>query len=303
MNTGNWSNRKLENHVENRTCITLRHAELNLFETHQTADKVALKFPDPVLASMLIGKKVMHLADTPEFDFLPGESVIMPANELMVIDFPEAAEKNPTKCLALRFDQSKIADIINELNQFMPKTDKSAWSRDDYNFHFTNDLAINQILQRLIFLFTENHPSKDLFSDMMIKEMIIRILQIENRKEYIQKAYEASNSSRFTYVIAYIRKNLTEQINITTLSTLSNMSETTFYKAFKSEMGLTPNEFIIRERLRHAESLLINPEISVKEAYLSSGFNSFSYFCRIFKKFHNINPTEFKNRGNLGFEN
>lgn len=294
LETGSWSNRKLENHVENRTCFTLNHAELNLFETHQQADKVLLQFSDPVLASMLVGKKVMHLADSPQFDFLPGESVIMPANELMCIDFPEAALKNPTKCLALRFDNAKVAQTIDELNLLMPKQDNATWSREDYNFHFTNDVAINQILQRLIFLFTENHPSKDLFSDMMIREMLIRILQIETKNSYIKKAYESSNSSRFAYVISYIRKNLSENITVSQLSKIANMSETAFYKAFKSEMGVTPNDFIIEERLRHAESLLKNPEISIKEAYLSSGFNSFSYFCRIFKSRHQLNPTEYK---------
>lgn len=294
LDAGYWSNRKLENHVENRTCFTLRHAELNLFETHQQAEQVVLQFPDPVLANMLIGKKVMHLADSPQFDFLPGESVIMPANELMCIDFPEAALKNPTKCLALRFDQKKVAETIDDLNLLMPKQDNATWSREDYNFHFTNDIAINQILQRLIFLFTENHPSKDLFSDMMIREMLIRILQIETKNCYIQKAYESSNSSRFTFVIDFIRKNLAESISVCQLSKLAGMSETAFYKAFKTEMGISPNEFIIEERLRHAESLLKNPEISIKEAYLSSGFNSFSYFCRIFKKRHDINPSDYK---------
>lgn len=294
MNPGNWTTRKLENHVENRTCITLKNAELNLFETHQMAEKVELKFSDPVLASMLMGKKVMHLSDSPEFSFLPGESVIMPADEKMIIDFPEAAEKNPTKCLALRFDQDKISDTINELNLLVPKQDNGIWSRDDYNFHFTNDIAINQILQRLIFIFTENHPSKELFSEMMIREMIIRILQIENKNNYINRAYTASNSSRFSFVIDYIRKHISEAIQITTLSRLAGMSDTSFFKSFKNELGITPNEFIIQERMRHAESLLKNPNVSIKEAYLSSGFNSFSYFCRQFKKIHNINPSEYK---------
>ncbi len=293
IDVGNWQNRKLENHVENRTCITLNNAELNLFETHQSAEKVALTFSDPVLASMLTGKKVMHLSDSPAFSFLPGESVIMPANETMIIDFPEAAAKNPTKCLALRFSQDKVSEIVNDLNTLMPR-ENATWSREDYNFHFTNDIAIQQIIQRLIYLFTENHPSKDLFSDMMIREMIIRILQIENTNNYIQKAYSASNSTRFSYLISYIRKNISEPLNVSQLSKLANMSETAFFKSFKNEFGITPNDFIIQERMRNAVSLLKNPEISIKEAYLSSGFNSFSYFCRLFKKLHQMNPSEFK---------
>ena len=86
-------NRKLVDLVENRTAYTLNNAELNIYETHKTAEKVALQFTNPVLASMIRGKKVMHLTDLPSFEFLPGESVIVPSHEIMQIDFPEAKLK------------------------------------------------------------------------------------------------------------------------------------------------------------------------------------------------------------------
>ena len=61
--------RKLELIVENRTTYTLDSAELNIYETHQAAKNVELTFGNPVLASMIRGKKVMHLSNAPSFDF------------------------------------------------------------------------------------------------------------------------------------------------------------------------------------------------------------------------------------------
>lgn len=87
--------------VENRSVYTMDACELNVFETHQRAKEVNLQFGDWVLTSMLRGKKVMHLAGRPGFDYLPGESVIVPPHELMKIDFPEAGKETPTQCLAL----------------------------------------------------------------------------------------------------------------------------------------------------------------------------------------------------------
>ena len=89
-----FKERKLENLVENQTSYTLNNASMHVFETHSQAEKVLLQFDQPVLASMLIGKKVMHLRDKKSFDFLPGESLILPSNEVMCIDFPEANEDN-----------------------------------------------------------------------------------------------------------------------------------------------------------------------------------------------------------------
>lgn len=299
LSSAHYENRKLENHVENRTVHTLKNAELNIFETHLQATQVLLRFPQPVLASMLRGKKVMHLQDSPAFGFLPGESVILPSNELMCIDFPEATALNPTQCLALALSEDKLQEAVDLLNNRGTKQNGLEWSVMDYNYHFTNDIAINQILQRLIFIFTENHPSKDIFSDLLIQELVIRILQTETKSMYLKKSLTDANNDRLSYVIKFIRENLTEDLSIELLSEKAYMSESNFYRTFKHELGSSPNDFIIEERLKVAESLLRNPRLSVKEAYLASGFNSFSYFCRIFKKKKNLSPTEFKEKSNI----
>ena len=294
LNDSLGAKRHLTTLIENRTTYGLANAELNLFETHQQCKGVLLTFPDPVLASMIMGKKVMRLNDLPDFEFLPGESVILPSNETMEIDFPEASLKKPTKCLALRFNKDKLQQIVHVLNERKPKDDGAVWQVTDYNFHFTNDVGINQILQRLIFLFSENHVSKDLFSDLMIEELLIRILQLESKEAYLKKSLSHSNSSRFAFVIDFIRQNLNEDLAIGLLSQKANMSESHFYRAFKNELGVSPNEFILEEKMKTAESILRMPEQSIKEAYLSAGFNSFSYFCRMFKKRYKVQPSEYR---------
>jgi AraC family transcriptional regulator len=299
LSAAHYQNRKLENHVENRTVHTLKNAELNIFETHLQASQVYLRFPQPVLASMIKGKKVMHLDGSPAFGFLPGESVILPSNEKMVIDFPEASTHNPTQCLALALSEEKLQEAVDLLNNRGTKQNGLEWSIMDYNYHFTNDIAINQILQRLIFIFTENHPSKDIFSDLLIQELVIRILQTETKSLYLKKSLTDANNDRISYVIKFIRENLTEDLSIELLSEKAYMSESNFYRTFRHELGSSPNDFIIEERLKVAESILRNPRMSVKEAYLASGFNSFSYFCRIFKKKKRLSPTEFKEKSNI----
>lgn len=298
LNPLHYQNRRLETLVENRTLHTLNNAELNIFETHQKAAQVMLQFHEPVLASMIRGKKIMHLQNTPSFGFLPGESVILPSNELMCIDFPEATQQNPTQCLALAFNKSKLQQTVDLLNERGVKQNGKEWSLTDYNYHFTNDIAINQILQRLIFIFTESHPSKDIFADMLLQELIIRILQTESKSIYLKKSYTQPNNDRISFVLNFIRENITEDLTIELLSEKAYMSESNFYRTFKHETGASPIDFIIEERLKLAESLLRDPKMSVKEVFMASGFNSFSYFCRIFKKKKSLSPTEFKEKSN-----
>lgn len=288
------NNRKLETLVENQTSYGLQNAEMHIFETHQEAERVLLEFNQPVLASMLQGKKVMHLNEMNAFEFLPGESLVLPAGELMCIDFPEAKMENPTRCLAMTISEEKIQSTIHLLNQTMPKVDGGEWTFTDYNFHFTNDVAIHQIIQRLLFLFAENHASKDMFADLMLQELIVRILQTENRIIYTEKSMNLSNDNRLAFVIDFIRKNLDKPLTVEALSNKVYMSESNFHRVFKNELGVSPIDFINNERIKLATSLLHNPRKKIKDIYMECGFNSLSYFNRLFKRKKQLSPKAFQ---------
>lgn len=294
-----YENRKLENLVENQTSYTLNNAALHIFETHEQAERVLLQFDKPVLASMLKGKKIMHLRDQQSFNFLPGESLILPPDELMCIDFPEAQSTNPTQCLAMAISEEKIDKVIESMNELMPKVDGDEWALIDYNFHFTNDVGIYQILQRLLFLFTENHPSKDMFVDNMLEELIIRILQTNSRKIYTEQSFNLSSNNRLAYVIEYIRSNLHNHLSVKSLSKKACMSESNFYRVFKNELGISPTDFINNERIKLAVSLLQNPNKTIKEIYQECGFESRSYFNRVFKRRKKVAPGDYQSRFNV----
>ena len=288
--------RKLENLVENQTSYTLNSAALHVFETHQKADRVLLQFDQPVLASMIQGKKIMHLRNVQSFDFLPGESLILPSGEPMCIDFPEAGLSNPTRCLAMAIDEGRIKEVIQLMNETLPKADNLEWGLIDYNFHFTNDLGIYKILQRLLYLFTENHASKDLFVDFTLRELIIRILQANNRTKYEDNLIPLSSSKRLAFVLSYIKDHISKPLTVEELSDKAYMSPSNFYKVFKNELGLSPIEYILNERIKLACSMLQNPLIKIKEVYIECGFENRSYFNRVFKSKKQLSPKEYQEK-------
>jgi len=291
-----FKERRLEQLVENQTSYTLNNAAMHVFETHLQAERVLLQFDQPVLASMLIGKKIMHLRDKKAFDFLPGESLILPSNETMCIDFPEADQDNPTRCLAMAISEEKINRVIEVMNETMPKHNGSEWAFMDYNFHFTNDASIYGIIQRLLYLFTENHPSKDFFVDNMLQELIVRILQGNSRKTLEENASRLCSSNRLAYAIEYITTHLHEPLTIGELSKKACMSESHFYKTFKGELGVTPIEYINSERIKMAVKLLQDPNRKIKEIYLECGFENRSYFNRLFRRKVQASPGEYQSK-------
>lgn len=295
LNTPQLSPTKsLKSLVENKTVYTLNNCELNLFETYQESFRVPLKFNDLVVTSMLRGKKVMHLFDKPGFIYLPGETVVIPSNVEMKIDFPEATSKNPTQCLALAIDHQLINQTLISLNERYPKENKNdTWKLDYENYFFYNNIELASTINKLIKECMSSNATKDIFVDLTLQELLIRIIQTQTVKSIDESSLLSSNNP-MSDVIEYIRKNLNETISLKNLSDKACMSTTSFYRFFKRELGMSPIEFVINERIKHAKRLLKNPSIQINEVCYMSGFDDCNYFIRLFKKYEGITPKQYQ---------
>lgn len=295
INPPHLSNEKsLKTLVENRSVYSLNHCELNLFETYESSELVPLKFNDLVVTSMLRGKKIMHLFDDPSFDYLPGETAVIPANVEMKIDFPEATKNNPTQCLALAIDQTKITDTLDFLNERYPKEGKDQfWQLNFKNYYFYNNIELAATINKLIKECMSTSITKDILADLTLQELLIRIIQTQTAKT-IDDALFTDPKNPITQVVEFIRLNLKENISMKHLSEKACMSTTTFYRFFKREIGMSPIEFIISEKIRCAKQLLKNPTIQVNEVCHLSGFEDCNYFIRLFKKYEGITPKQYQ---------
>jgi AraC-like DNA-binding protein len=289
------SNEKsLKTLVENRTVYTLNHCELNIFETYESSKLVPLKFNDFVVTSMLRGKKIMHLFDDPGFDYLPGETVVIPSNVEMKIDFPEASIENPTQCLALAIDKSKINDTLNFLNERYPKAGTDVyWQLNYQNYFFYNNVDLATTINKLIKECMGNSITKDALADLTLQELLIRIIQTQTAKSLDNGIAIQVNNPIFE-VTEFIKQNLKENINLKSLSEKACMSTASFYRFFKRELGMSPIEYILNEKIKHAKKLLKNPGIQINEVCYLSGFEDANYFIRLFKKHEGITPKQYQ---------
>ncbi|MCH7413652.1 AraC family transcriptional regulator [Belliella sp. R4-6] len=291
------SDRDLKTLVENRTTYTLDNCELNIFETHQEARDVNLVFGDLVLTTMLKGKKVMHLFDKAGFDYLPGESVIVPPNELMKIDFPEAKFDNPTQCIALSISQEMIENTFNLLNERFPdKMLSEDWGLDLSNFHLINTQDLSEIINRFIRIgVKERSKEKDVIATLALKELLIRLTQTQAR-EMLEKTYkQLASNNRLAHVVDYMKKNIRENLTLETLSAKACMSKAHFSRSFKNELGISPMEYILKERLNLAKNYLRMANYQIQEVCFMAGFNNITYFIRAFKAEFGTTPKVFQN--------
>ncbi|WP_233219214.1 AraC family transcriptional regulator [Adhaeribacter arboris] len=282
--------------VENRSAYSLENCELNVFETHQSAVNVNLSFKDWVLTSMLRGKKVMHLFNKPAFEYLPGESVIVPPHEVMKIDFPEAERTNPTQCVALAISAEQIRRTIDALNERCPKADsQDQWGLNQNFFHLINNQELAESINRLIRLsLNDKTREKDMLAGLTLRELLIRLMQTQARKLFELNYAQLSGSYRFAHVMQYIKENITAKLEVDKLSEQACMSRANFFRKFKEQFGYTPADYILQERLRLAKKYLQNPFNSITQVCFMAGFQNLHYFIRVFKKVTGNTPKAYQ---------
>jgi AraC-like DNA-binding protein len=282
----------LQTLVENRRIFNLQHCELNIFESYQQAYQVPLTFSDFVITSMIRGKKVMHLFNEPGFDYLPGETVILPANETMHIDFPEASMDNPTQCIALTVDAEYVNETVEYLNNYYNGSggEHNNWDLRFTQYHFSNNNEISELINKIIRVCSSPDKSKNIFADLALKELLIRLIQCQHLQQVETERTDHSNQTRLHYVLNYINEHLSERIAVDALCRKAYLSRNVFFKWFKEQFGISPLEYINAARIRQAKDLLNDLRNDIQSVSAQCGFSDVNYFIRVFKKMEGITP-------------
>ncbi len=100
---------------------------------------------------------------------------------------------------------------------------------------------------------------------------------------------------RLKQLYGFIDINFQRKIEIDEVAALSNLSKPAFCRYFKKMTKLTFTEFLNHYRINEAKRLLVLDK-NITETCYECGFESLSYFNRIFKKITGENPMSFKKR-------
>lgn len=130
-------------------------------------------------------------------------------------------------------------------------------------------------------------------ADFALKELLIRLMQTQARS-MVEKNI-VKNKSRIGFVVDYIKTNLHQKLSIDSIAKLAYVSKSNFFKMFKDELGTSPNDFILQERINRAKELLAS-QTSIKETAFQTGFSDTNYFTRVFKQLEGVTPKSYQDR-------
>ena len=95
--------------------------------------------------------------------------------------------------------------------------------------------------------------------------------------------------------IEYIEKNYMNEITVEDIASEANVSRSQLYRTFISNIGISPNNYLVTYRINRAAELLRLTDFSISTITTRCGFNDTSYFHQQFKKKYQRSPKEFRN--------
>jgi AraC-like DNA-binding protein len=105
--------------------------------------------------------------------------------------------------------------------------------------------------------------------------------------------YNLKEQQRLKVVYAYIETHYQEKMDILGMAKLTHLTHAAFCRYFKKMTLMTFTEFVNQYRVNQAKKLLLLDN-TVTEVCFQCGFESLSYFNRVFKKVTGLNPMQFK---------
>lgn len=247
--------------------------------------------PEFELTYIVSGKGKRLVGDSYE-DYQEGDIVLLGPN-LSHTWISEPTNNKICAAIVIQFTQDFINPLLNypEFNGIEKLLTKSS-----------RGIKFVDKQQADLILLLQNLPSKkglDAFVDLMhIFKRLLISKSLPISASLIKPLKSIEDSNRINAVFLYVQNHFKLKVTLQKAASLIHLSESAFCKYFKRISGKTFSDYVNDVRLSHASKLLIETDKSISQISFESGFESITYFNRVFLKKKTITPREFRKNVN-----
>ncbi|ABE36965.1 helix-turn-helix domain protein [Paraburkholderia xenovorans LB400] len=97
----------------------------------------------------------------------------------------------------------------------------------------------------------------------------------------------------------WLEANVDRAISIDDAAQVASMSERNFLRRFKSEIGMTPSDYLLRARLHMSCRMLVESNLPVDKIARRCGIGSGGQLSKLFRKYLATTPTDYRMRNQV----
>lgn len=226
------------------------------------------------------------------FHLVPGDILIIPSGELHALKAPEKG----TRFIFL-FDISSIAKLSGFASIQSVMDDPLIITKNTYP-HIYDDVY------HILLQMRNEYFNKNEFAELTIFSLLLNLFVklgtnhlsnmnlFASARPYKQKEY----INKFNDVMDYIDAHYMEDFTLDSVASAIGFSKYHFSRLFKQYTGFSFCAYICHRRIKVAEELLEQPDLSITEIAMQSGFPSISTFNRVFRQQKNCSPSEYREK-------
>lgn len=178
-------------------------------------------------------------------------------------------------------ERDRLLCYLLELILSSYRVSKNTIKNKDFSEHFPFSY------QELLKIVDSSKQLQDLFN-----EIELRIL---NLTDYVRKSLEFNIKATILKAKEIIDHRYRENLTLEELARSVSISPFYFCRLFREELGVGFTEYLTKVRLGKAVHLLAEG-LSVKECCFALGYNDPNYFSRIFRKYYQVSPSEYREK-------
>lgn len=235
------------------------------------------------------------IVDKKKYVLEPNDILIIPSGEMHELIAPSEGKR-----LIFQIDHSILREV-NGFDSIYSKFFPCAVFKDDGSTKEHGELV--DLLQRVLNEFETGSPLYEACIHSLVIYFFVLVGRIQfNQVENftgVKKQKQQSYIDIFFNLCTYMNEHCTEDLSLEELADMSGFSKSHFIRLFKEFAGVSYYEYLTKRRMIFAEILLLdNPELSISDIAMQSGFNSLATFNRVFKTTHACTPTDYRKRFN-----
>lgn len=190
----------------------------------------------------------------------------------------------------------RIAAAVNSrfLNKALEETAHQGDTELTEHWNLT-DRHISALLVEMAADLREGSPAGRLYGESLANALAVYLLQRYAVWPCKPVAFKGGlPRNRLQRVLDYMGDNISENVSLSQLAAIADMSPHYFSELFKQTTGRTPHKYFLLQRLERAKQQLRDPKRSIIEAALAAGFQNPSHFARIFRKVEGTTPSKYR---------
>jgi len=126
-----------------------------------------------------------------------------------------------------------------------------------------------------------------------VSDMLVLVRHTVNRA--VEQAEVVEETSTVVQLVQqYITQHIDQDLTRDAMAKQVFLNPDYLTRIFKKETGFAISEYVLLERIKLAKELLSQTDISISAVASSVGYSNFSHFARIFRKYAELGPTEYR---------